>query len=177
MSQSSRARFLEFVQSQDTLNEDQVKACVFMYGETHSVIQQLVNSFGDTNAITVASVSFTVYKLMRLTHRFAEFTGEDKKEVVVYTIMGSFVANEVELDRTSQALLEQVIDLIWWASHTARFAVKKACNKCLGRKTTMGPKDPISVAALPPVAPTPVVVSYPVAPTPLAAPEQVVSEA
>jgi hypothetical protein len=147
MSQLNNSRFLEYVQAQETLNEDQVKACVFMHEETHSVILQLIRAFQNSAVLTVTSASVCIYKLMRVSHRFSEFTGEDKKEVVVHTILGAFAASGVDMDRTSQALMEQVIDLIWWASHSAKFAVKKACFKCMGRKP-IRPVNPISVASL-----------------------------
>ncbi len=61
-------------------------------------------------------------------HKFSNFTGADKKEIVIYTILGGFHVAEMTISPTDQMLLEEIIELIWWAAHEAVFAVKTRCK-------------------------------------------------
>lgn len=145
MSEPQILKFRSFVDQQETLNLNQRDVCVYIYSKTASIVNQVVRQFKDTDSLSVAGVSVMIYKLMSFAHRFQQFTGEDKKEVVTYTILGGYYTHDVEITQADQMMIEQLIDTIWWASHDVVFAIKKKCSWCCGSGKSKVPKDPLDV--------------------------------
>ncbi len=134
MSANQLQKFVQFIEVKDTLTQAQRDACIYIFTNTSSIISQVARrSSSNNNRLSLATISSMVYQLMTFTHRFVKFSGEDKKEIVTFTILAGFHAHGLEIPAADQDLIEQTIDLIWWASHSVAFAVKKQCTKLCGK--------------------------------------------
>lgn len=126
-------KFLTFIESKDTLSPAQRDVCIYIFQQTSSIINQVARRYQtDGSRLTLEAITNMVFRLMSHAHKFVAFSGEDKKEIVTFTILGGLSAHGIEIPLPEQEMIEQTIDLIWWASHNVVFAVKKRCSKLCG---------------------------------------------
>lgn len=142
MSAYQLATFGKYIFKAD-ISDVQRDVARFIYNSTATTIAQVTRE-----KTLLSGLAFTkaIYKLMAIAHRFVELSGSQKKEVVLHTILGGLTVQGIESSPDQIFLIENTIDVVWWASHDAIFAIKKQCSLlCKGPPSKMAAKCPLKM--------------------------------
>lgn len=123
--------FRAYIDTVATLTEVQKDICTTLFESCQTMIQQASRK---SAAVSLGNVSMVLYKLMSLVHSYKELEGHDKKEIVVYTLVGGLTANGIHVSPNEQAMIEEAIDVIWFAANEVVFPkLREGCVKCLAK--------------------------------------------
>ncbi len=123
--------FRTYIDSVDTLTELQKDVCVTLFESSQTMIQQASRK---STVVTLGNISLLLYKLMTTVHSYTQLSGPDKKEIVLYTLVGGMTANGLVVSPAEIALIEDAIDVIWYAANDVVFPrIKQGCVTCFSK--------------------------------------------
>lgn len=122
--------FRAYIEKVTDLTHIQKGICLTLFEQCSTIISQTARK----SQLTLASISLVLYKLMSLAHQYKNLDGADKKEIVVHTLIGGLISNQITVHQDTQRMIEDAVDVIWFTSHEIVFPkLKSSCLLCISK--------------------------------------------